>query len=376
MEKQLNDYKGIIFFGGGVLAGRLCKQIEDIDNKLIAVFDLLDEDRKIKEFHGLTIQNADDILTQLSDENNAIVVAIGHFDVFKIVNKLLDSYAFIEGRIFVVNPYQSLRFFLLDDELSSDIRIPFDDERYTCVREMLSENYSVKIFNKLVTSKPYENINDTYEIIPYESIKDMYYYTEDYWETYDFGTSDRSGAATVLDCGAYIGDSVLPICNTIPEDEIYYYAIEPLEDNVKVIKNNPQFKTVCRELQIMEYGVGEKDENLYFHLPPNGDPEGGRFTKDPENASGKLAIKKIDSLDIDYKGSVYIKMDIEGLELSALKGAVNTIKKYKPYLAICLYHRKNDLVDIPLFIDSLGVKYNFYLRGGYHTILWAIPKTV
>lgn len=36
--------------------------------------------------------------------------------------------------------------------------------------------------------------------------------------------------------------------------------------------------------------------------------------------------------------------------------------------------RKNDVLEIPEYINSLGCQYDYYLRGGYHTILWAIPK--
>lgn len=374
MDNNFGDYNKIIFFGGGVMANRIYKQIDNIDKKLVAVFDLLDDNRKIKEFNGLKIQNAQNIVKQLQDENTAIIVAIGHYNVHVFVKQLLDKYGFIEGRLFVVNPYQSLRFFFLDDEVASEKRIPYDNEKYSKVEKFFTDEESIRTFKKLTGSKTFENINDTYELIPYNEIKDMYWYSENYWCSHKFDAAQENSIATVIDCGAYIGDSVLPICNAIPEKEIHYIAVEPLKENIIAIKNDPQIKNACNDFRIIECGVGEKNEKLFFSLPSNGDPEGGRFTADSKDSKNSLDVKRIDDLDIDYKGTLYIKMDIEGSELQALKGAIDTITKYKPYLAVCLYHRKNDLVEIPLFIDSLRVKYDYYLRGGYHTILWAIPK--
>ena len=55
-------------------------------------------------------------------------------------------------------------------------------------------------------------------------------------------------------------------------------------------------------------------------------------------------------------------MDVEGAELSALRGAVNTLKRCKPALALSVYHRKEDLITIPQFIKSIYKDCKFYLR--------------
>ena len=71
-------------------------------------------------------------------------------------------------------------------------------------------------------------------------------------------------------------------------------------------------------------------------------------------------------------------MDIEGAESLALNGAIKTIKKYRPKLAIAIYHSMNDFVSIPLWLKELDLDYKFYL-GHYtlhaeETILFAKPR--
>lgn len=74
----------------------------------------------------------------------------------------------------------------------------------------------------------------------------------------------------------------------------------------------------------------------------------------------------------------FIKMDIEGAELAALKGGLKTIKKYRPQLAISIYHSNEDFINIPLFLSENLEEYIFSI-GHYtpritETVLYAIPK--
>ena len=55
-------------------------------------------------------------------------------------------------------------------------------------------------------------------------------------------------------------------------------------------------------------------------------------------------------------------MDVEGAEINALKGAEKLIKKYKPKLAICIYHKMEDMWEIPGLILSYVPEYKLYLR--------------
>ena len=71
---------------------------------------------------------------------------------------------------------------------------------------------------------------------------------------------------------------------------------------------------------------------------------------------GQNSIEKID----------FLKMDIEGAEPKALEGAMQTIIKYKPKLAISIYHSLDDFINIPKWIDELNLGYKFFL--GHHTL--------
>ena len=57
-----------------------------------------------------------------------------------------------------------------------------------------------------------------------------------------------------------------------------------------------------------------------------------------------------------------IKMDIEGTEMEALEGAEKTITKWRPDMAISVYHKPEDIYEILAYILRLVPQYDVYLR--------------
>ena len=377
--QEFDDYKKYIFVGGGTMAERLYPQTETENRKLVKVVDFFDDEKRaVSEFHGIKIKHVDECVDDLINPNCAIVVAINGFQAKKVIEEQLIGYIDALNRVYIANPYTTLRPCVINKDFSSEQRIEVHDKRYDEVYNLLKKNdvKSSRIFNLLRNSKTYDNIFDTFEIVSYSSIKEDYEFEEDYFTSCYFNSKKHKKDATIFDCGAYIGDSIEKICDSIPESNIFYYAFEPVKNNAEQIKNNSLFGKLCKELYVYEFGIGENNEKLKFDCGGDGEnQDNGRFClNENTNFVTELEIKSIDSLDISINGQLYIKMDIEGAELGALKGARNTIQKYRPCMAICVYHRKNDLIDIPLFINSIVENYNYYLRGGFHTILWAIPK--
>lgn len=103
---------------------------------------------------------------------------------------------------------------------------------------------------------------------------------------------------------------------------------------------------------------------------------GCRFSED-----GNIDVP-VDTLDEIIKEPItFLKMDIEGAELNSLKGGKKHIVEDKPYLAICLYHRLEDSIDIPLYLLELNPEQNFNVRyhschhNTYEVVLYATPQT-
>ena len=76
------------------------------------------------------------------------------------------------------------------------------------------------------------------------------------------------------------------------------------------------------------------------------------------------------------KKPTYIKMDVEGAEQEALKGCRKIIQDYKPKLAICIYHKPEDLFEIPAMIKEMNPEYKLYVRqyvnAWFDTVLYAV----
>lgn len=95
------------------------------------------------------------------------------------------------------------------------------------------------------------------------------------------------------------------------------------------------------------------------------------------STEGRIAIevRKLDDV-LQGKKVTFIKMDIEGAELAALRGAEKIIREQRPRLAICVYHKPEDIWEIPSLILSCNPDYRLYLRHysitETETVLYAI----
>jgi FkbM family methyltransferase len=165
---------------------------------------------------------------------------------------------------------------------------------------------------------------------------------------------DMPKSDVFVDCGAFIGDTVERYITRFPIfSKIYLY--EPESDNYAQAHNylSKWEATLYHKIVFRNVGVGKKKDTLKFKA--NG--AGSSISLD-----GSTDVVVV-SLDEDIKEPVsFIKMDIEGFELDAIEGAKNHIINEKPILAICVYHKIDDLWEIPEYILKLNPSYKLYLR--------------
>lgn len=198
---------------------------------------------------------------------------------------------------------------------------------------------------------------DNIEIDPNE------YFSDDY---YHIGENE-----VFFDCGAYIGDSIKSFIEYTKGRYSKIVAFEPDSINLKKISKYLEQEKPSN-VQVISAATGKHDGYISFVSSGTGASK----TVSDRCCSPKITTVKLIKLDdlIDYHPTL-IKMDIEGAELDALAGAAGIIKKYKPKLAISIYHLPFDFYNIPNFIKSLVPEYKFKIRqsekGVYDTDLYA-----
>lgn len=239
----------------------------------------------------------------------------------------------------------------------------------------LSENIALDIFPPRITEDYYRNIqknaedigNSIYKVENFrirtalDGVVDMFYI-----EQYRIpNLVEPKGKDIVIDAGAYYGETAFWFLKYIGSDG-KVYAFEPSDSNFRSLKENIENNKV-KNIEPIKMGLGRQEEGTFLF-----NAESSSYLVDANliNTS-KIRITTIDKFVEEHKlKSVgFIKMDIEGSEIDALAGAKETITRYKPKLAISVYHKGDDMIKIPMYLKSIVPDYKFFLRHNKYS--WA-----
>ena len=176
---------------------------------------------------------------------------------------------------------------------------------------------------------------------------------------------------TFIDCGGYDGQTSLDFIKRIKNKFRGIIIFEPDSNCMPMIRKN--VPTDVR-IKVIPKGVWDIETNISF--VSSGDSVShvaGEIEQIQETET--ISIIPIDRCD-ECKDATFIKMDLEGAEQNALRGAVGTIKRNKPKLAICIYHSDKDMLEIIDFIHELVPEYKLCVRhhstSQMETVVYAV----
>ncbi len=206
------------------------------------------------------------------------------------------------------------------------------------VYHMLADEQSRLVFENVVRSKLTGEISPLFECA--SSV-------EEAWGLFQLTEKER-----YLDLGAYTGDTVERFLQFTNGRYQQIWAIEPDRKNFKrLLKNTENLLNVkCINCCIDEHS----GEHRYAM-------DGGRKSHALANGGEMIPAMTVDELLGEAPVSL-IKMDVEGMEAAALRGAARTIRKYKPSMQVSAYHRSEDLFDLPLLVEQIQPGAKVYLR--------------
>ncbi|CCY74742.1 methyltransferase FkbM family [Brachyspira sp. CAG:700] len=284
------------------------------------------------------------------------------------------------------------------------IKALIEGENFNIFYDMLKDNISKKFFKKAIIYRymlafypeAFGNIKNSMHLVFKYSIVNIFYWIfkrilfiiqrfkypleiEVFITFYIFGLKQYNiknifevkNDAVVFDIGAFKGDTAYFFSKKC-SNKARIYAFEPDENNYKIllkIKDKYKLNNVIAS-------------NILFS---NSETEINFLSMDLNRPAVKMKSTTIDKFveENNIEKIYYIKMDVEGAEKNILEGSIKTIKKFKPSLAIAIYHGgklfMEDFYNIPIFIKNvINEDYEYYIRtfhpAGLETILFCKPK--
>lgn len=151
------------------------------------------------------------------------------------------------------------------------------------------------------------------------------------------------------------------------------WCFEPDRINFEKCKRNINLCKEKNKISLLQSGLWDGNGYLNFKELGTG---ASRIIENEAKVKEQCKVIALDSYI--HERVSFIKMDIKGAELKGLMGAKKIIQQYSPKLAICLYHKGEDMWEIPMYIKQLVPEYKLYIRhySNYNieTVLYAVTE--
>lgn len=348
--------KDIVFYGAGEVSHKLYRtMVRSGKVNLIGVYD--EECSERKTIWGGTVPRLTKNELINLDRDILILIASDKVRDFQIGYQELTNLGFHN---IIANVWPAIpKLFDIDE---SKRLLDINKNKIEKARNLLCDDMSRKVFDGILKYRVSNDVNNLIEVFEYRH--------KQYFPGEDIMVPSKD--EVFMDVGCLNTLTIADLKNWTNDTYKKVYAFEPSKED-KII--------VDEYIDFMNYRAESVDAGLYNFTGEisfsSGDLGTSRISRDGDEM---IRVVKLDDFMKDKSDKVtFIKMDIEGSELAALEGAVETIGRDLPKLAICVYHKFEDIWELPLWIHEHYPKYRFYLRHytmtNNETVLYAVSNS-
>lgn len=318
----------------------------------IVIDGIIDEFTDAKEFMGIQI------IHSIKDiPCNSIVLSVARINPVTIKKKIIENNLKYIDLFLLIKSFPELPI----------LKIPFWDgfnksyidrrNEYDLLYRRLADNESKVVLHHLI------DFRLSYDVSAMEIFSDQR--DKQYFEPF----LNLSTNYSFIDVGGFDGYTTKEFIKRCPDYKKVWY-FEPEEGNLEKSK-----ALLSNYERIIFCPFAASDQAGQLHFEPANDA-----SKVSENGSVVVNSQLIDNYISDdiLNEKLFIKMDIEGGESKAITGAQNTVRKYHPTMAIAVYHKGADLIDIPKQVLAIRNDYDLFLRhyteGTDETVMFFVPN--
>ncbi|MCL2087235.1 MAG: FkbM family methyltransferase [Oscillospiraceae bacterium] len=339
--------KPIVMYGMGDGADKIL-QVLKTHGITPNAFMASDEFVRGQKFHGFSVKKLSDIEKMYDDFIILICFGTNREEVLERIYELAQRYEVYAPDVPVVGEG------LFDERyLSQNIK------KIVAVRKILADDLSRYVYDRLIDYRISGKIEYLKQCAtPFEEILPLLDLKAD-------------GSETFVDLGAYDGDTVELFLKHTNKNFEAIYALEPDERNFTKLRRR-NYALGAKKFMAFNAAAWKEDGELDFSEYGGRNSRAAAFGNNKAKNQRTITALTVDTVCRDAIPTL-IKMDVEGCEANALLGAKQTIEECLPRLAVSLYHRTADMVELPLLIYQLsGGEYSMFLRHHRHIPAWDV----
>ena len=318
-------------------------------SSVLEVDGFIDDFTTDSEYIGLPIVKIGEV------PKNALVISTSTIRPFSAQRRLAE-YCLEFLDYFAFRRYAGLKLVQVnfEDKFKEDFQL--HEDKYMQLYDLLSDDESKANFTKIVNFRLSQDLS---YLRGFEDLEDRQYFE-------DFLRLEPSREVFV-DVGSYDGYTSACFIKQCPAYKSVH-VFEPETSNMLAVKKR---LAAYPHVYYYPYGLSNRTQTLRFEAK-------GSASRISEHGDMTIRLERLD--DVLTERFTYLKMDVEGAEMSAIEGAEQSIIRNYPRLAISAYHRFDDfwriLEKVLSYRDDYRIFLRHYTEGITETVMFFIPKDV